>query len=630
MARSAHLPIAADRYEACVRQIIFRGIDLREVPLRAQVRLSADTPGAPLADLQTVINGNAEGLRVVDYQLLDGVPVTVLEFVINETTMEAMPYTGEVGDATPLAYDLQGTFAGRKRKLVHGAFVVLPGVTGADDAPANRPSGCDRSHGGSTWSTATLTFSDDKAEVTLAGLDLIDGVVAGLAAARQDARARMAARALLYGVANTADARLFAAEATELAFSDDYYREGYMAHDELYKTSGWAINGTPVVIDGRGLPVSGSTAPVLFRPTAGDVTFIVEADLPAHDGAVHVIASFVGPVLENRVTVYRNDVGIYALQVFNNEQGLQVAAGPTDLTARRMRVAVTIGAGRVAASFAGATPIIITAKQPALLRLWLGTLALGYGDTLNGFIRRVAFLPYAVSGALLQSMSGGPVTDDEVSQLIDQKIRTHDNDRTAHELVALRRQADLADSKTGLWSIKVADTFTGADGSPLGNAETGGMAWTSPAGLVRKGGWIQHPTNGFGGAWLQSGVKDGQVEADLYPGTSEASLYCRLNAATTQWLLLQRAVDGAITLNLQFGGQTIRLSPPFYAAVEAGERFKLRFLGPRIWAFRVMAGVETLLFDVTEPRLMNETIHGIRLNGGGSADNFRVLSREAL
>ncbi len=55
MARTAHLPIVADRYEACVRTIIFRGMDLRGVPLRSQVRLLPDTPGAPLADLQSTL-----------------------------------------------------------------------------------------------------------------------------------------------------------------------------------------------------------------------------------------------------------------------------------------------------------------------------------------------------------------------------------------------------------------------------------------------------------------------------------------------------------------------------------------------------------------------------------------------
>lgn len=221
------------------------------------------------------------------------------------------------------------------------------------------------------------------------------------------------------------------------------------------------------------------------------------------------------------------------------------------------------------------------------------------------------------------------MTDEEVTLLIDQKIRTHGNNLEAHDLEAIRRQSELADSKTGLWSVKAADTFTGADGSALGNAETGGMAWVTNS-CVRKGGRLQQPAGVSGGAWLQSGAKDGQVEADLYPGTKEASLYVRMNGAFQQWILLQRSADGGITLNIQFGGQTTRLAPLLALPVFAGERFKVRFIGPRVWVFRVVAGIEALLFDVIEPRLMTETYHGMRLDGGGSADNFRVLNREAL
>lgn len=630
MARSAYLPIAADRYEACVRTVQLRGLDLRDSVFRSQVRLVADTPGAPLVDLMTVTNGNAEGVRLVDFSIVDGLPVTTIEIVINETTMEGLPYSGELGSATVLAYDLQATIKGRKRKLFGGQFVVLAGVTGADNAPTSRSLGygCSSSSAGSSWSTAALSFSDEGATVVLSGLDLLDDVFAGLIANRQDVRARMEARGLLYGITNANDARLFAAEATELAFADDYYRTGFVT-EKLASMVGWETSGSPP-IDGRGLFISGNGAAGILRPTNGDVTVIVEADMPAYDATTKVLASYVGSALSDNVNIIRSDTGIYAMQLVRQGQGTLQVVGPTDLSARRMRVAFSIGSRETRVSFAGGNVLTIVSLPPVqLLRLWFGRLALGNGNPLEGYITRAGIFPHTVSNSLLQAMSGGSVTDDEVTQLIDQKIRTHDNNNEAHELEALRRQAELADSKTGLWSVKAADTFAGADGTALGNAETGGMAWTSPAGLVRKTGRVQHPTGGYGGAWLQSGAKDGQVEADLYPGTKEASLYVRLNAATTQWILLQRNADGGITLNIQIG-TTIRLAPLLSVPVVAGERFKVRFVGPRIWVFRGLAGVETLLFDVTEPRLMSETIHGVRLDGGGSADNFRVLNREAL
>lgn len=98
MANVAYLPIQVDRYGAAVRQIYIKGLDLSGIAMRAQVRLGGDVPGAPLVDLQTVANGNAEGLRLVDVTTdAGGLPTSHVEMVINETTIEALPYSGELG-----------------------------------------------------------------------------------------------------------------------------------------------------------------------------------------------------------------------------------------------------------------------------------------------------------------------------------------------------------------------------------------------------------------------------------------------------------------------------------------------------------------------------------------------------
>ncbi|KXN97821.1 hypothetical protein LS48_14715, partial [Aequorivita aquimaris] len=91
MSKVAYLPIEADRYGACVRQIYVRGLDLTGIAMRAQVRLAGDTPGAPLVDLQNVTNGNAQGLRLVGVDTTDGLPSSHVELVINESAMEALP-----------------------------------------------------------------------------------------------------------------------------------------------------------------------------------------------------------------------------------------------------------------------------------------------------------------------------------------------------------------------------------------------------------------------------------------------------------------------------------------------------------------------------------------------------------
>lgn len=188
MSNIAYLPIVADRYGALVRHIFVVGLDMTGIPMRAQVRLDGDTPGPPEVDLITVTNGNAEGLRLVEVTTDDaGVPTSHIEIVINETTMEGLPYLGEIGDTTQLRWDMQITFAGRKRRLARGEFEITgDGVTGADAAPVNRPPGYGRPRmlASNPWSAARLTFGEEQVTVTIADADLVAPLAqrAGIAA----------------------------------------------------------------------------------------------------------------------------------------------------------------------------------------------------------------------------------------------------------------------------------------------------------------------------------------------------------------------------------------------------------------------------------------------------------------
>ncbi len=210
MAHTAYLPIIADRYGAVVRHIFVVGLDLTGIDMRAQVRLYGDVPGAPLVDLLTVANGNAQGLRLVEVTSDDaGLPTSHIELVINETTMEALPYAGEIGDVTTLAWDWQITIAGRKRRLAKGEFQITgDGVTGAEVAPINRiqPYGLPQRPVADVWSTARMTFGEEQVTVQIDGADLIapfakkasdaadsaeaDATLAGLAAASAQAVTR--------------------------------------------------------------------------------------------------------------------------------------------------------------------------------------------------------------------------------------------------------------------------------------------------------------------------------------------------------------------------------------------------------------------------------------------------------
>jgi hypothetical protein len=181
VAHSAYLPIIADRYGAVVRHIFVAGLDLTDIEMRAQVRLYGDVPGAPLVDLLTVANGNAQGLRLVEVTSDDaGLPTSHIELVINETTMEALPYAGEIGDVTTLAWDWQITIAGRKRRLAKGEFQITgDGVTGAEVAPSNRisPFGLPQRPVADVWSSARMTFGEEQVTVEIDGADLLAPLV---------------------------------------------------------------------------------------------------------------------------------------------------------------------------------------------------------------------------------------------------------------------------------------------------------------------------------------------------------------------------------------------------------------------------------------------------------------------
>ncbi len=462
-------------------------------------------------------------------------------------------------------------------------------------------------------------------ETRRATLDQFGGMLSRYEAARE----RIRARALLFGITSQAEARLFAAEAIETSFADHVYRHGY-SQSALADFAGWEVYGGPFLIDGRGLHVANGITPAIGISSPGEVTVIVEADVPAFDGTSKVLASYVGDMIESRVALYRSDTGIWAGLLYHPTEGMKFVPGPYSPGAGRMRAAFTVSDKLTRFCFGGGEILSIATKRPpTLLRLWLGWSALGFGSALDGQFVRAAIYPHGVTDEQLRAMTGGPALDDETTTLIDSRIRTHDNDRDAHELAVLRRQSELADSKTGTWTLRAADSFTGTDGSAMGNTEVGNLPWSAGT-LVRKGGRMRDKNDGFAGSFITTGYADGQIEADLYPGSSEASLQFRMNAATSMCWLLQRTADGGVTLFIQWQGATLRATQPIAVPVQLGERYKVRFIGPRIWVFRIYGGVETLLFDVTDARLMTETLAGIRLNGGGSADNFLYRSREAL
>lgn len=268
MAHTAYLPIIADRYGAVVRHIFVVGLDLTGIDMRAQVRLYGDVPGSPLVDLATVTNVNAQGLRLVEVTSdAIGIPTSHVELVINESTMQGLPYAGEIGDVTTLAWDWQVTIASRKRRLAKGEFQITgDGVTGAEVAPTNRiaPYGIPQRPVADVWSSARLTFGEEQVTVQIDGADL----VAPLAKKATDAADRATADAAKAGLSAGA------AQATARYFTTRAAGEAASANDQAFATD-----------DGAGNVI-------YYRRTASGSTEIGRAVTPASmagaDGATRV------------------------------------------------------------------------------------------------------------------------------------------------------------------------------------------------------------------------------------------------------------------------------------------------------------------------------------------------------
>ncbi|MCG7349800.1 hypothetical protein [Sphingomonas sp. ACRSK] len=159
------------------------GPNLTGVDMRAQIRLAGDTPGAPLADLQLVTNGNAEGVRLASAtQQADGTWTNDVRIRLNKSTRQALPYAGEVGDAATLEW---GFLLGGVTRIEGKVFIPAQ-VYGSDAAPLNRPpSYGTRTIAGPAFNPgATLAISQDGgATLAIDGADLL----APYARAAQDA-----------------------------------------------------------------------------------------------------------------------------------------------------------------------------------------------------------------------------------------------------------------------------------------------------------------------------------------------------------------------------------------------------------------------------------------------------------
>jgi hypothetical protein len=151
MLSPGRLPFGGDRWTAFVRTLQLEGVDLTGATFAMQLRLLPDTPGSPLVSLGTVTSASSEGVRLIyggtatvaahitagrietapDGMVdADNLELSLIGIRINESTMEGLPATGEVGDDTPISWDIHITpVGGIKQRWLFGPFTVRAGVT---------------------------------------------------------------------------------------------------------------------------------------------------------------------------------------------------------------------------------------------------------------------------------------------------------------------------------------------------------------------------------------------------------------------------------------------------------------------------------------------------------------------
>ena len=119
MIQPGRLPLVGNRYTPFVYSIDVVGVDLTGASILAQIRISPDAAGEPIASFAT-------GLSVTT---TNGIPTSTIDLTLTEASMTAMPEAAEIGNAVALAWDMVVTTADTtKFVLVGGSFTINPGV----------------------------------------------------------------------------------------------------------------------------------------------------------------------------------------------------------------------------------------------------------------------------------------------------------------------------------------------------------------------------------------------------------------------------------------------------------------------------------------------------------------------
>ena len=126
---TAEVTWTAQRGVSFIDRTAYFGFDYRDATFTVEVRRYRDQSGAPLLAL-TNAAANAQGVSV-EYREVDGVPLSIVQTRINETSVEGLPFTSPRGGNVELqfAQDIAGGGHIKQRRL-QGPLIVEASANG--------------------------------------------------------------------------------------------------------------------------------------------------------------------------------------------------------------------------------------------------------------------------------------------------------------------------------------------------------------------------------------------------------------------------------------------------------------------------------------------------------------------
>ncbi len=115
------------RWQPVKLTLDFVGYDFTGQTFKAEVRAYRDAENPALISLDTVASPG-EGISVT-VVTTDSIPTSTVEIRINETTLEALPFTNPRGTDFTAVWDLVIGSGSAKKRWVEGAFIVHGGST---------------------------------------------------------------------------------------------------------------------------------------------------------------------------------------------------------------------------------------------------------------------------------------------------------------------------------------------------------------------------------------------------------------------------------------------------------------------------------------------------------------------